>query len=50
MKKCRYYHECKKLVTIMGPIYEYYNECKKQHLLWDLHVGIAYLKMALWNL
>jgi len=47
MTKCKYYNECKKPTTIMGPICGYYNKCKNQQLLWDLYVGIAYLKMAL---
>jgi hypothetical protein len=29
MTKCRFYNECKRLTTIMGPICGYYNECKK---------------------
>ncbi len=41
----------KKSTTIMGPICEYYNECKKnnQQSLCDLYVGITYLKMTLCN-
>ncbi len=29
MTKCRYCNECKKPMTIMGPICGYCNECKK---------------------
>ncbi len=34
----------------MGPICRFAMNVKDQRLLWDLFVGIAYLKMALWNL
>jgi hypothetical protein len=45
--------DVKKPMTIMGPICGYCNECKKisnYSGTVDLYVGIAYLKMALWNL
>ncbi len=41
--------DVKKPTTIMGIICRYCNECKKR-VLWDVYVGIAYLKMTLYNL
>jgi len=40
----------KKSTSIMGPICGYCNECKKINDYYDIYVGIAYLKMVLWNL
>jgi hypothetical protein len=43
---CRYCNGCKKNQELfMRPICKYCNGCKKtSNYLWDLYVGIAYLK------
>jgi hypothetical protein len=48
---CKYYNGCKKNQHVFTKfICKYYNECKRtNNYLWDLYVGIAYLKMPYGN-